>query len=550
MLSEQDKVKIQNYIRYYASSGYDVCGDSAPLDYILRIWESNKRHFYKLFGDKLIVEVPVQYEISKDTLMYELQNRFKYEETGPICDRLTDKIHAYNSSIPYWRISDLVQSLFGHFNLANNEVRHLAFHLKESYLNTPEGKRLAVPETVKPFRFLRKLIEKFGASEFDKEQIEKFRITHSMVLEKKEIKGTLCLSVHPLDYMTMSDNAANWQTCMNWTDDDGAGEYKQGTVEMMNSDCVIVGYLKSEDTKFKFGGEPEDEWNNKLWRQLFIVKPDYILSVKPYPYENYPLTQAAVGAIRDLLGWDSSTPIDEFTAGSDCQNETSDGKHTVSLQISAGAMYNDFNRCKHFICVRPGAPAVIDEDLYYSGPSECMCCGMIDEGSRWWQERMLLCKDCINVYVCEHCGCVLWEDEIYDFDGHAFCGDCYYEETIEDDITGERIWYDDDVKTIQFSTSNEGFQRDRWSREVHTAKPFDTITEYFTKVNIHPGQWEVEYYVCPKDLTEKGMMIMGFSNEETMQKYIDKQVKPIGTISSLEDFITTASSEGYITLPF
>ena len=45
------------------------------------------------------------------------------------------------------------------------------------------------------------------------------------------------------------------------------GEYRQGTVEMMNSECVVVAYLESTTNMTIRDGE----WNSKRWRELFVV---------------------------------------------------------------------------------------------------------------------------------------------------------------------------------------------------------------------------------------------------------------------------------------
>ena len=60
---------------------------------------------------------------------------------------------------------------------------------------------------------------------------EDFRIAQSLVTNQANLKGYITLSIHPLDYMTMSDNNCGWDSCMSWQEE---GCYRQGTVEMMN----------------------------------------------------------------------------------------------------------------------------------------------------------------------------------------------------------------------------------------------------------------------------------------------------------------------------
>ena len=42
----------------------------------------------------------------------------------------------------------------------------------------------------------------------------------------------------------MSDNDYGWDSCMGWMNE---GEYRLGTVEMMNSPCIVVAYIDGEE---------------------------------------------------------------------------------------------------------------------------------------------------------------------------------------------------------------------------------------------------------------------------------------------------------------
>jgi hypothetical protein len=94
---------------------------------------------------------------------------------------------------------------------------------------------------------------------------EDFRICHSQILNQKDLGGNLTISIHPLDYMTMSDNSYGWESCMSW---ESEGGYRQGTVEMMNSRSVVIAYLSGED-KMRIG---DDFWNSKKWRMWLFLE--------------------------------------------------------------------------------------------------------------------------------------------------------------------------------------------------------------------------------------------------------------------------------------
>ena len=42
--------------------------------------------------------------------------------------------------------------------------------------------------------------------------------------------------------------------------------------------------------------------------------------------------------------------------------------------------------------------------------------------------------------ICTECGAVLDEDEVYEFDGHIMCADCWEERTVVCDCCNRRVW--------------------------------------------------------------------------------------------------------------
>ena len=253
------------------------------------------------------------------------------------------------------------------------------------------------------------------ASIYNLSNYEEFRIEHSQVLNQKIIEGELCLSIHPLDYITMSDNGCGWKSCLSWMT---YGDYRQGAVEMMNSPCVIVAYLSSKEN-MHIG------WNSKKWRQLFFVSPDGISSIKSYPFYNDELTKTAFEWIKELaeknLGVKYSQTI-EYSYEEEFQLPEVFGDKNVRVYFETVNMYNDFGCAPyHLLCLNTNLTEnqkntiICREDLvsiffFYSGSSQCMICGnlhptLYDEGS-------LVCDHCQKDVVCPSCGTHLDEEDI------------------------------------------------------------------------------------------------------------------------------------------
>ena len=55
---------------------------------------------------------------------------------------------------------------------------------------------------------------------FNIDGCEEFRIKHSQILNQKELVGNINLSIHPMDFWTLSDNDCGWSSCMSWMEND------------------------------------------------------------------------------------------------------------------------------------------------------------------------------------------------------------------------------------------------------------------------------------------------------------------------------------------
>lgn len=431
-----DKDKIEFYLNAFSGRENATSG-AADLNYILRFWERNKEKFYHAFGDQFILRKEISYsrpidEIEKDIhrLRYksEFINTYKnwvFDRYDKFLDELREVYdHNEEAHRKYQEIvdeRDYCLSLTDPDYIARSEYEGRSFVLS----NTPEGVTIKVQRGCKPMRILGKIAQTFGIEGF-----EEFRIAVSQVLNQKKISGTFCLSIHPLDFMTMSDNECDWHSCMNWMN---GGEYRMGTVEMMNSPVVVVGYLESKNP-MTFGPY---EWNNKKWRNLFIITDDLITSVKDYPYHNEVFCDQMVNWLRDIFGVTSyKEPEHIFCDGEYIEYED------YCFNMISNAMYNDFGNSAYVSC----AFAVDGDstgDIVYSGPAECMNCGGALDAEPGVVEGItdmsdLVCDECADVRHCDWCGGRMYgSDNTYEVDGSIICEDCYENNTSVDFFTDE-----------------------------------------------------------------------------------------------------------------
>lgn len=377
----------------------------APLDVILRFWDSNKVDIYKLFGNKFIVErnIDIEYPISLmcnaiDAEIIQRQPTFVREYYN-----MTGEYYSRDYQL-YTALCDLMSLE----TLASNRYSY-----DSVLIPVPDGKPIALNTGAKAMKMLAKIAETFELKGF-----EEFRLQHSRILNHKRFKGTLCVSIHPLDYMTMSDNDYNWDSCMSWQK---PGEYRQGTIETMNSESVIVAYLKGEEDMMLWNNDPEASWNNKRWRELFYVTPELVTQIRGYPFNDEILEQCIFDILFDLMranapdwNWNDAS----FNCYANKNVVLPDG-NLMYMTVSNHVMYNDYSgshkayMSEHlFSKLRYGR----DYTMNISGATLCLACG--EDWTYDWDRfntEYFECPRCAGEYVCDNCGEYVNSDELVAF---------------------------------------------------------------------------------------------------------------------------------------
>jgi hypothetical protein len=419
-LKTDDIEMIHTYLKYYA----DVDGvlPIEKMNHYLRYWEIAKQPFYQMFGNKFITKKEVRFDKSVDAMAEELYSVMRKNRTPEMShflnkyeDELRERIktsYADNWDDEKWTLyHNLNDLMYGYNDLVNNCYSGTTFVIDGKYLDS--GRSIQVSKGCKIVKMLGKICKEFGIAE----EFEHFRLAHSQVLNQKRLTGTLCLSVHPLDYITMSDNDCGWTSCMAWVED--RGDYRIGTVEMMNSPCVVVAYLEASDPYQVPCGF---EWSNKKWRQLYIVNKDIILGNKQYPYENDELQGFALNWLKDMASSHWGIHYSDTTCNiiNGCNNTFGDTQ--VYFDIHCDMMYNDVYG-KKLAYMRDNFESGRFE-LNFSGPAICAKCGdMI--GYDTVDTYMVVCSHCDGHWYCERCEEHYSEtEESYSVGGMTVCSWC------------------------------------------------------------------------------------------------------------------------------
>ena len=459
-LPDEDKSQFKSYLSHYGDEGNGTISLDR-LGYFLRFWDENKEPFFRAFGEQFIVKKEVRLTKSKDELadeMYVALTSSAHQMVRNFVSAYRDAVRRVGNDMGDSDVIYRLKSFVDDYEmLADNVYPGPGFTIPGKY--TKDGRSLVVNSNCKAVKMLGKIAAALdvelpimycsncggcytdGETECGYEHgplvkssgYELFRQAHSQVLNQKQIKGNLCLSIHPLDFITMSDNNCGWTSCMSWMEE--AGDYRLGTIEMMNSPCVIVAYVESKETMWTPGGE----WNSKRWRQLYIVTREVILGNRQYPYYSDELQGVAIRWIRDLMtqipGY-GPYPEETIQLKNDSWNTVRDKK--IRFNFYCNYMYNDVY---DFRLAYVADQKLTEDDHYYcnfSGPAVCTGCGEIIELDEV-DASVVQCRACDGHWRCDFCGD--WHssyDESYSVDDeYVACDWCYHNELSVCEVCGE-----------------------------------------------------------------------------------------------------------------
>lgn len=464
-ITQKQKSMIQSYIENYYDTYIPFDADSVEydfnrmkdVDFLLHYWNHNKQELFNIMGQNLQIFKRVDMDVTAETAALEKNQKFNLNSSalGVILQRIYALIYGYQRK-------DL-RGFYNQVTCGKNIPPYLSNStgLTEKIIiesGAEGGKKIVIHPETKLTKALKMMIKFFdignkkenfnGVEEtideiYKKACIEISRLTQNQI---KRINGTFLFSIHPLDYLTMSDNSKNWNTCMSWKQ---GGEFRIGTVEMMNSPMVVeVAYLE-EPSRFMINGS---YWTDKKWRTQLIVTPSFITTIKSYPYSCPQFEKYVIAEMAKMCNDYYKEQI--FDIG---KINTADRYNPLPYICETKYMYNDIYLTTHYYYYNKEIADTVfdikckqypnnfyydagDKVICYSGETECMCCG---QEMRWVEDTgNVFCENCLIVneheYIyCAECGEYLDEikaDQIITMsDGRKFCCDCatnyfYYDE--------------------------------------------------------------------------------------------------------------------------
>lgn len=308
-----------------------------------------------------------------------------------------------------------------------------------------------------------KLIKAFKFFESNKQALRDMQDIASQLIQENKIKGTLCFSVHPLDFLSSSENTYNWRSCHALD-----GEYRAGNLSYMVDETTFMVYLKGADDVCIPGFPYTVRWNSKKWRMLIHAQENdqIIFAGRQYPFSSKPGIDIVLRVYNNLIQLQDNYPFARFTHKYnewradyvDRYSLYDDGDKEVILEdrylvygdklialsdvVVAGPGAMNYNDVLFSTCYKYPYYAILNPHGYHS-PCElrehpiivgdevsCLHC----HNEVITNAETMRCDKCEMDYGfeindnyghCENCGCRIYFDDAYYVNDEYVCDHCF-----------------------------------------------------------------------------------------------------------------------------
>lgn len=240
-------------------------------------------------------------------------------------------------------------------------------------------------------------------------------------LNPMEINKTAVLSVHPCDFLEMSNIDNPWHSCHCLSD----GGYRAGCQSYMGDGVSMIFFTVDEDVTENFYA------HRKLTREIFCFKDGVLLQSRLYPNGNVELQQLyrkiVQGTIATCMGLSNlwrveRNPLCTFYNG---------GEQELLWTTHEGSKhYADYNNGYAVVTYLRDMEDTRYPDIVIGSPSLCPCCG---EENDWIGS--LHCGNCNTKVVCAGCGEEVSKGSAHYVGGKYYCSQCSF----SCDCCGDRV---------------------------------------------------------------------------------------------------------------
>ena len=263
MLSQVDVEGLEKLILHLSHLNADLRIDIREH---LNNWAKNKSHLYLAFGKKLKLEKEIELDFSgNSTYVKSLISKFYQEITQA-------KVKRFLKSC------------------SNAEVVMNCLNRNVSFENVKfrAGDKIS--------KCIGKILDLYDITPAEKDSV---LIKFSMLIQGVKAKGSAVLSIDPVDYITMSENNSNWESCHSMS-----GCFRTGPFAYLQDSSTTISYVKpKDDCVFTYGDGKTLTYSNKNWRQIVLFSKElkYATQLRQYPYTSQANQSTVASIVMNIL---------------------------------------------------------------------------------------------------------------------------------------------------------------------------------------------------------------------------------------------------------
>ena len=388
-------------------------------------WLNSKKYFIEKLDGNLIYELPwsVSFELDEKSKRNRLETF-----TGMVDSH-------YGNYLLYLFLAGLNPDDF-----YNNKT-------SKEYRIVDGDNVIIIPENFKVVKAFKFFVE-------NKELLHKLQSEASELIQENIVTGRLCFSVHPLDFLSASENVHNWRSCHALD-----GDYRTGNLNYLMDSNTVICYLRAEKMA-KLPHFPENiQWNSKKWRVWLFFSDDksMLFAGRQYPFEanrgleliknNFlsPLTFGTYGPFyTDKLKKFQETSYNSIFRISPPMVPVGSTMRALDELIIDGEQTFHYNDLLHSSCYDPIYSYRIGSSFWHSeGLTGCTD----KDKTKFHIGAACPCPICgqENIAFGEIMACYSCEDDyqLSDDDSYEVCDICgrsaYYEDMIDLELSDQRV---------------------------------------------------------------------------------------------------------------
>lgn len=254
----------------------------------------------------------------------------------------------------------------------------------------------------------KKIVRSFKNYITDYDLLRKTQDKASTIIQHDKLTGILCLSAHPMDFLTASDNSAKWRSCYAPN-----GDWRLSPLCLLKDTSTLMVYLR-EDAQPDLLPGCQMKWNNKLWRMFLHVSTErnMIIASKQYPFEidgildiihdqffpnftiwsNEYIKSYMIDGLKHEFDRYKYIPLSGLGGIIDLKQQVQPSKN---VPIFNDLLTEDFYP---YYCFKEDTiPTPTCAHFHIAEPIKCLCCGKeyLDDPT------MMLCPECMEKWAIE-----------------------------------------------------------------------------------------------------------------------------------------------------